>query len=182
MNFLDNRHNKKILVLASVFFTLMIYVFCIGCASGIKKGTLVGQAAPDFTLKDLNGNRVSLSDFKGKVVVLNFWATWCGPCRVEIPHIDALYQKYKDQGLVVLGINAERNHEKVEEFAKAKVSYTVLLDGETQVENMASRAFRPPFILTKRASSAITMWALVLEKRGRLSRRLWNCCDVKRKM
>jgi len=150
MNFLDNRNNKKILVLASVFFTLMIYVLCIGCASGIKKGTLVGQAAPDFTLKDLNGNRVSLSDFKGKVVVLNFWATWCGPCREEMPHIDVLYQKYKDQGLVVIGINAERNHEKVEEFAKAKVSYTVLLDGERQGREYGVTGIPSTFYIDKR--------------------------------
>ena len=127
MDSLNNRDDRRIQVLASVFFMVMISMLCIGCTRGIKKGTLVGQAAPDFTLKDLNGNRVGLSDFKGKVVVLNFWATWCGPCREEIPHMDALYQKYKDQGLAVIGINAERNHEKVAEFAKAIVSYTILL-------------------------------------------------------
>ena len=132
MHCLDYRNSGRIQILAFVFVGIVTSMFCISCTSGAKQGASVGQAAPDFTLKDFNGNQVSLSDFKGKVVVLNFWATWCGPCREEIPHMDALYKQYKEQGLVVIGINAEANHKNVEKFAEAKMSYTVLLDGEAQ--------------------------------------------------
>ena len=93
---------------------------------------LVGQLAPDFTLYDLDGNEVRLSDFRGQPVVLNFWATWCGPCRVEIPYVNKLYDKYKAQGLVVIGVNNEDDHATVRSFAEQNISYTVVLNGGVQ--------------------------------------------------
>ncbi len=96
---------------------------------------LHGQPAPLFTLQDLNGNQVSLTEFKGKPVVLNFWATWCGPCRMEIPHLEYLSNKYKDKGLVVIGLNNENNHQAVRDFAQSQISYTVLLDGHMQFQD-----------------------------------------------
>ncbi len=68
---------------------------------------LRGKAAPNFTLKDLNGKPVSLKDYRGKAVLMNFWATWCAPCKVEIPWFIALNKQYGPQGLVVLGLTAE---------------------------------------------------------------------------
>ncbi len=65
----------------------------------------VGFTAPGFTLDSLAGERITLSDLRGKVVVLNLWASWCPPCRAEMPAMNAVYQKFRDQGLVVLGIN-----------------------------------------------------------------------------
>lgn len=65
----------------------------------------VGRQAPDFTLTDLEGNSVTLSDFRGKVVFINFWASWCPPCRAEMPEIEALYQEYKDKDVVVIGVD-----------------------------------------------------------------------------
>ena len=93
---------------------------------------LRGQPAPLFTLQDLNGNQVSLAMFKDSPVVINFWATWCGPCRMEIPHLEFLSKKYRDQGLVVLGVNNENDHQMVRDFAQTQISYTVLLDGNAQ--------------------------------------------------
>ncbi|MDE0300921.1 MAG: TlpA disulfide reductase family protein [Candidatus Poribacteria bacterium] len=95
----------------------------------VEDFSLRGQPAPLFTLQDLNGNQVSLAELRGKRVVINFWATWCGPCRMEIPHLENLSKKYKDRGLVVLGVNNESDHQAVRDFAKAQISYTVLLDG-----------------------------------------------------
>jgi peroxiredoxin len=92
--------------------------------------------ATDFTLRDVNGQTVSLSQFQGKVVVLSFWTTWCGPCKVEMPHLDRMYQELKDQGLVVLSISADdaRTSSQAKMWVK-KNGYTmpVLLDIESTV-------------------------------------------------
>ncbi len=96
------------------------------------ESALIGRPAPAFTLQDLNGQQVSLSDFKGKVVLLDFWATWCPPCVKAIPHLEALHERYKDLGLVVIGLNNEADHPKVRLFAEAQISYVVLLDANKQ--------------------------------------------------
>jgi thiol-disulfide isomerase/thioredoxin len=82
----------------------------------------------NFTLKDIGGKDVKLSSFKGKVVLLNFWATWCGPCKVEIPWFNEFHQKYQDKGFVVLGISADDTVEQLKPFvAQYKMTYPVLV-------------------------------------------------------
>lgn len=68
-------------------------------------GLKIGERAPEFTLKDLNGKTISLSDFKGKRVLLNFWASWCPPCRAEMPYMERIYQNYKDDGIAIVAVN-----------------------------------------------------------------------------
>ena len=131
-----NQTDRYVLAV-STLLSLMIAV--TGCVSPDRENrryehALIEKPAPNFTLRDLRGNQVSLSDFRGQPVVLNFWATWCSPCRVEIPHLEALYTKYKDQGLVVIGMNTETDYMKVKHFAEPQISYTVLLDGGTQAQ------------------------------------------------
>ena len=83
----------------------------------------------DFTLLDLDGNEVSLSDFKGKIVVLNFWATWCQPCKAEIPDFVEVYNLYKDKNVQFLGISDD-NVKSLKKFAKSYgINYPVLVDG-----------------------------------------------------
>jgi peroxiredoxin len=82
----------------------------------------------DFTLTDLQGNSWHLRDLKGKVVLVNFWATWCPPCRKEMPDLQALYDKYKDQGFVVLSISDEEAAKVAPFIAERKITYPVLLD------------------------------------------------------
>lgn len=90
----------------------------------------------DFTLNDLAGKSWTLRDLRGKVVLVNFWATWCPPCRKEIPDLIALYQQFQNQGLVILGISDE-SAEKVGPFAAAKkVNYPVLLDPDSKIHKM----------------------------------------------
>ena len=101
-------------------------------AGGPAPLTAVGEhlPAPDFTLTTLSGTSLSLADLRGKVVLLNFWATWCGPCRKEMPAIEALYQRYKDRGLEVLAISLDKlSTAVVEAFVKEMgVTYRVALD------------------------------------------------------
>jgi thiol-disulfide isomerase/thioredoxin len=101
---------------------------------GGKKSSLAGKPAPAFQVKSLDGAAYDLSALKGKVVLLDFWATWCGPCRKEIPGIERLHREFKDQGLVVIGMNVGEERETVEGFLKmAAVSYPVVLTADTNV-------------------------------------------------
>jgi peroxiredoxin len=89
----------------------------------------------DFTLADLQGKAWHLQDLRGKVVLVNFWATWCPPCRKEMPDLDALYNKFKDQGLVVLAISDEEAAKVAPFIAERKISYPVLLDPGRKVND-----------------------------------------------
>ena len=90
----------------------------------------------DFTLTDLQGKSWSLKALRGKVVLVNFWATWCQPCRREMPDLDALYKRFKDQGFVILGISDEDSAKVKELLAELKVSYPVLLDPGRKVNEL----------------------------------------------
>jgi cytochrome c biogenesis protein CcmG/thiol:disulfide interchange protein DsbE len=76
-------------------------------AAGQEDSLLVGKPAPAFTLSDLNGKRISLADYKGKAVLINFWATWCGPCKIETPWLVELQNQYAAKGFIVLGVSAD---------------------------------------------------------------------------
>ena len=87
----------------------------------------------DFTLKDMNGAEVKLADLKGKVVLLNFWATWCGPCRLEIPSFVELQEKYADQGFRIIGISVDDPPEALPPFAKRfKINYPLIVGADRE--------------------------------------------------
>lgn len=90
--------------------------------------------APDFVLRDLNGRTVALSSLKGKVILLNFWATWCPPCKAEMPSMNRLYNEIKAKGFEVVAISTDNSLSPVKEFlAKNRVDFTVLLDEKKAV-------------------------------------------------
>jgi thiol-disulfide isomerase/thioredoxin len=110
---------RKVLVLS-----VMVVALLFGCTTKNERSA----AASDFTLQDLNGKTVKLSDFKGKPVLIDFWATWCPPCRASIPGIEKLHKTYSGRGLVVLGVSLDQGGwDSVKSFAtEAGITYTVL--------------------------------------------------------
>ena len=120
-----------VLLCAIVLFAgLLVY----GCSSSTDEIINTADIAPDFQLTDLAGKQVKLSDFRGRPVILNFWATWCGPCRVEMPHFQQVYEEWSDRGLVVLAVNIGESPTLVKEFAlDYGLSFPVLLDIEAEV-------------------------------------------------
>ena len=94
-------NKNKIIASAAAVLFVVFGIFMIGTSS------VSAQEAPDFTLTDLEGNKVSLSDFKGKVIIVDFWATWCGPCKMEIPSFIKLQDDYQDD-VVVLGVSLDQ--------------------------------------------------------------------------
>lgn len=105
-----------------------------------QERSAVGYLAPGFTVRNLEGNRVSLEDYKHQVVILNLWATWCGPCRVEMPGFENLYRRFRSEGLTVLAVSLDKDSDqKVRDFVdKYKLSFPVLMDPDQKVESLYS--------------------------------------------
>lgn len=117
--------------------------------TGEDYGLNEGQFPPPFTLRDLEGQEVSLSDYAGDVIVLDLWATWCGPCRAEVPFLVSLYDEFKDRGFVVLGVGLDREGERVlrpfaQEFG---VHYPVLVGDRSVHEAYKIRSIPTTFVI-----------------------------------
>lgn len=109
-------------------------------AEGFDPNPLVGKMAPNFTLKDTEGKKVSLADYKGKAVVVDFWATWCAPCKIEIPWLEEFNKQYAGKGLQILGVSednlnlqdkaalAKEKKDITDKAAEMKINYPVLFD------------------------------------------------------
>lgn len=96
----------------------------------------VAGMAPDFTLPTLEGNEVTLSDLRGQPVLINFWATWCPPCRFEMPAMQRVYERYKDKGLVILAVNYREDKERIRPFVEELgITFIILLDLDGVVAN-----------------------------------------------
>lgn len=121
-------------------------------ATGLPPAPRPGHPAPDFSLLDLDGKTVKLSDLQGKAVLINFWTTWCPPCRAEMPDIDAVYQRHKDEGLVVLGVDVQEDKEAVSKYIqRGGFSYTFLLDstGDVFFSKYRGAAFPSSFFVDR---------------------------------
>jgi peroxiredoxin len=114
-------------------------------------GPGVGRQAPDLRLESLDGRQVSLADYAGQVVLLNFWATWCPPCKEEIPAIEKAYQAHRDDGFVVLGINDGEASEVIRAFAdELGITYPVLIDKRGDVAAQYRRRGLPLTVIVDR--------------------------------
>lgn len=126
---------RKPLVLA-LALSLALLALLLACKKKEEFAPLKkGAPAPDFALKDMSGNLVRLSDFKGKVVLIEFWATWCPPCKMAIPELNELQARHAGSNLVILGISIDESREIVQDFMEDnEISYTVLFDDQNLVE------------------------------------------------
>jgi peroxiredoxin len=107
--------------------------------------------APDFTLHAADGRNLRLEELRGQVVLVNFWATWCGPCRAEMPHLDQLYQKYRQSGFVLLGVNIDDNPATALATAqKLGVSFPILLDTDKKVSKLYHLTDMPSTVVIDR--------------------------------
>lgn len=119
--------NKRLKVILVMILTSGLLI--TGCATGSEPTAAVGKAAPDFELQNLDGQSISLSELKGKPVLINFWATWCRPCVFEMPYLQQIHEEWSDKGLVVLAINIGDSSTEVEGFLQNhNFSLPVLLD------------------------------------------------------
>lgn len=99
--------------------------------------TASAAPAPDFTLKSSTGENVRLAEQRGQVVMLNFWASWCGPCRQEMPLLDAMSKKYGKMGVVLYGVNTDQDITEAQKvLEKVKVSYPILFDPESKLSDL----------------------------------------------
>jgi peroxiredoxin len=126
-------------------------LFTVVTATSIASSGLAGQSAPDFVLKSASGANLRLSEFRGDVVMINFWATWCGPCRQEMPILSDLHERYKSLGFTVLGINVEEDSTDARRLlGKMPVSFPVLLDNTSSVSKQYDVVAMPSTVLVDR--------------------------------
>ena len=126
-------------------------ILAIFTAASLAASSLEGQIAPDFVLKSATGENLRLSEYRGDVVLINFWATWCGPCRQEMPLLDDLYGRYQRVGFNLLGVNIDddsrRAMQMVEELG---VSFPVLFDERKEVSKLYKVEAMPVTVLVDR--------------------------------
>lgn len=139
-----NMINKVVKQLIAVAVTSMLF------ATTVNAEVLEGMA-PDFTLKSRSGENVKLSELRGEVVMINFWASWCAPCRQEMPLLEEMYKKYNDLGFVLLGVNVEEDSSKAGDLLKeVPVSFPVLFDNKNDVTKLYKVVAMPSTVMVDR--------------------------------
>lgn len=123
-----------------------------GVLGGAAQAKVVpSQAAPDFTLRTSNGPNLRLQEQRGRVVMINFWATWCGPCRQEMPHLNRLYGKYREAGFTLLGVNIDDDRNKaIDVSTKLGLQFPVLFDADKKVSRLYDLSIMPSTLLIDR--------------------------------
>lgn len=131
--------------------SIVALVFTVFAASSLASSGMEGKQAPDFALKSSTGQNLRLSEFRGDVVMINFWATWCGPCRQEMPLLDELYTRYERVGFNLLGVNIDddssRAMDMIEELG---VNFPVLFDARKEVSELYAVDAMPVTVIVDR--------------------------------
>ena len=127
----------------------------LACLSPMAGAEAINVPAPDFTLESRSGETLRLEDHRGEVEMLNFWASWCGPCRQEMPLMDELYSQYKDLGFTILAVNVDENREEAHRFLdKVPVNYPILYDPESSVSELYEVQAMPTTVMIDRDGNA----------------------------
>ena len=127
----------------------------LACVSPLAAAEAINVPAPDFTLESRSGENLRLEDHRGEVVMLNFWASWCGPCRQEMPLMDELYSQYKDLGFTILAVNVDENRDEALRFLdKVPVNYPILYDPESSVSELYEVQAMPTTVMIDRNGNA----------------------------
>ena len=129
---MNQTHFQRKLVAGILAVIAVVAIYVVnrhrGTASSLKVTSTEHPIAPDFALPELTGQKLTLSGYRGKVVLLDFWATWCEPCQEEIPHFVELQDEYRDQGLQIIGISMDDGPEPVRDFyQRFKINYPVVM-------------------------------------------------------
>ena len=131
--------------------TIIALVFSAFAASSLAAGDMEGQKAPDFALKSSTGENLRLSEYRGDVVMINFWATWCGPCRQEMPLLDELYNRYQRVGFNLLGVNIDDDSGRAMQMAEELgIDFPVLFDARKEVSRLYDVEAMPVTVLVDR--------------------------------
>ncbi len=129
---------------------LLLSVLLLGLLGLAQAGEVSGPA-PDFTLRSNTGKNLKLSEFRGQVVLLNFWASWCGPCRQEMPALDKLHKRYSKLGFTVLGVNVEEDSAQAKRMLKeVRVSFPILFDTQNTASKLYQVAAMPTTVIIDR--------------------------------
>ncbi|HSJ59188.1 MAG TPA: TlpA disulfide reductase family protein [Anaerolineae bacterium] len=130
------RSNPPLPLLPLLLTLTLLLAACADAGPDSARGIDEGDRATDFALTTLDGDQVSLDDYLGSAVLLNFWATWCAPCEAEVPDLEAAYRAHQADGLVILGVSVQEKPESVRPFVENyDVTYPILLDTDGKVMN-----------------------------------------------
>ena len=133
--------------LPRLLMACLVSLMCVSLAGAAA----VKGPAPNFTLKSMNGKNLKLSEMTGNVVLINFWASWCGPCREEMPLLNALHKKYAPLGFTVLGVNVEEQLDGARGFlSNVPVDFPILLDNENKVSKQYKVVAMPTTVVVDR--------------------------------
>jgi peroxiredoxin len=131
--------------------TLTGLIFALFALTSLASSGLEGQQAPDFSLKSSTGQNLRLSEYRGDVVMINFWATWCGPCRQEMPLLDELYTRYERVGFNLLGVNIDDDSSRAMKMAAdLGINFPVLFDSSKEVSKLYQVNAMPVTVLVDR--------------------------------
>jgi len=134
------------------YLTTLFAMFTLVLTMPISHAGTANTPAPDFTLASNQGKNIKLSELSGQVVMINFWASWCGPCRQEMPVLDALYKKYSPLGFTILGVNVEEDSKPGKKLVRdLKVTFPILYDTSNKVSKLYNVLAMPTTVIVDRS-------------------------------